>query len=273
MKIRKEYTYTNKRQIWRLIPSSSNLIVEDRHIADKEVFFNCIDIESGKKIFENLQFEEKFWVGIEDVYDNVIIFHLYARPDMPGHREMFAYDIKDQSKIWRNEEYQFLFFHNGRMYCYKELFEGRKYYMLDYRTGDPIEELYIDEKSVQLLKDKAMEDKDYSGYYFPDVYENDNPLIDGIVKTLKEKYVIAGRIEYAIINQALLLITFHEVLKDGSMNNIFKAIDLNKEKTIFDEVLDSKTNKYIPDAFFVKDNYLFLIKDKEKLIVCTIDLS
>lgn len=273
MKIRKEYSYTNRRQIWRLLPSGNNLIIEDRHIADKEVFFNCLDIESGKAIFQNLQFEEKFWIGIEDVYDDIILFHKYARPDMPGHKEMFAYDIKDRGILWRNDDFQFLFFYDNKLYCFREFFEGRKYYTLDYRTGEMIEELDMSEESVQLLKDKAMDEKDYSNYFFPEIYEASNPLIDGIIKKLKENYVIAGRIEYVVMGQLLLLLTFHEVQKDGSLNNIFKAIDINKEKTIFEDVLDSKINKFIPDAFFVKDNYLFMIKDKEKLVVGSIELN
>ena len=45
MKIKKKYSFKNKRQIWRLLPTTTDkLVIEDRDTQNKEVFFNCIDI-------------------------------------------------------------------------------------------------------------------------------------------------------------------------------------------------------------------------------------
>ena len=52
MEIRKVYTFSNDRQIWRLLPTESDkLVIEERNPETKEVFFNCLDINSGKKYF------------------------------------------------------------------------------------------------------------------------------------------------------------------------------------------------------------------------------
>ena len=108
MKIKKVYTYTNKRQIWRLLPTSKDkLIIEDRDTQSKEVFFNCVNIISGKKVFSNLQLDEKFWIGIEAISEGIIIFHKFAKPDMPGHSSIIAFDIDTQSILWQNDELTF----------------------------------------------------------------------------------------------------------------------------------------------------------------------
>ena len=65
MKLKKNYTFNNYRQIWRLIPTINKLIIEERDQDKNQVFFNCVQLETGKKIFENLQLDEKFWIGID----------------------------------------------------------------------------------------------------------------------------------------------------------------------------------------------------------------
>ena len=97
MKIKKKYSFKDKRQIWRLLITDTDLlIIETRSVESREVYFNCIDIHSGKKKFNNIQMEEKSWIGIEMIYKDIIFFHQYAKPDMPEHRRILAYDINQQ---------------------------------------------------------------------------------------------------------------------------------------------------------------------------------
>ena len=52
MKIKKKYSFKNKRQIWRLLPTTTDkLVIEDRDTQNKEVFFNCIDIKFRQRNF------------------------------------------------------------------------------------------------------------------------------------------------------------------------------------------------------------------------------
>ena len=62
MVIKHNYSFSNNRQIWRLIPTETGkIVIEERDTENKEVFFNCLDISSGEKIFSEFQLEEKFW--------------------------------------------------------------------------------------------------------------------------------------------------------------------------------------------------------------------
>ena len=75
MKLEENYSLTNKRSIWRLIPSGKNLLIEERDEKNKQVYFSCIEINSGRKILNDYQLEEKFWVGVEDFDGETIFFH------------------------------------------------------------------------------------------------------------------------------------------------------------------------------------------------------
>ena len=65
----------------------------------------------------------------------------------------------------------------------------------------------------------------------------------------------------------LLLFNFHEVNPDNTLKNIFRAVDLLSEKNILEVTLNSRTNAFAPDSFFVKDDLLFLLIEKIKLEV------
>ena len=94
MKLKKNYKFDNKRQIWRIIPTNSGkLVIEEREPEKKQVYFHCLTLDSGKKILSNFQLEDNFWVGIETVQDDIIFFHKFAKPDMPKHRGIFAFDL------------------------------------------------------------------------------------------------------------------------------------------------------------------------------------
>ena len=67
-----------------------------------------------------------------------------------------------------------------------------------------------------------------------------------------------------------MLFNFHEDLPDGKLRNNFKAIDLNPVKILFEETLNKESNVFIPDSFFIRENLLFLLKEKSGLVVCSL---
>ena len=272
MKIKKLYTYSNKRQIWRLIPTASGkLVIEERDAATKEVFFECIDIPTGKKIFHSLQPGEKYWIGIETIHDDIIFFHKYANREMPVHSGIIAYDISVQKELWQNDDYVFLFIWEDKIYCYKSSFEGRNYFTVDTRTGKFIEELGEDSGSINQLREKSFNSADYSSYGFPEQFEDGQPddELQNLISRFKDEHVIAGKIDLIRFG-ALALISAHEVLANGFLKNSFWGLDILSKKVIFEEVLNSKTKTFIPDSFFTKNNFLFLLKEKSILSVCLI---
>ena len=273
MKIKKKYSFTNKRQIWRLLPTTTGkLVIEDRDTQNKEVFFNCLDINSGKKIFANLQLEEKFWIGIETIVEDIIIFHKFAKPDMPGHYSIIVFDLNSQKILWQNEDLTFLFAYEQKIYVYKQRFEGRLYFSLDLNNGDILEELGSDSAAINSLQEKSVfSNKNYESYNFPEPFNSNvnSPESTEFINEFKIENVITGNID-AVELPGILLFNCHLVKTDGQLKNVFYVVDIERKKIIFDEVLDESTSVFIPDAFFVKGDLIFLLIEKVKLLVCNI---
>ncbi len=268
MKLKKKYIHNNNHQIFRLIPTGTDkIIIEERDADKKQAYFNCLHIESGKKILKNLQLDEKFWVGIETVYNDVIFFHKFQKPDMPHHRGIIAYDIEKKKKIWEDLENTFLFIKNDKVYSFQQNFDGRDFFTLNYTTGEVIEKLGNDSSSINLLREEVIESEDFSAYIFPSMFDSSNVINQDVNEwliKLRENHLISGKIEFALKDN-LLMFNFHEINADKSLNNKFKAVDLLKGKYIFEVTLNFSTNAFAPDSFFVKDNLLFLLIERKKL--------
>ena len=145
----------------------------------------------------------------------------------------------------------------------------REFVTLNYLTGELIEELGSDSDAINLLREEAINSEDFSSYRFPAMY--DSKIIGSqkeneILNKLNEKYIITGGIEYVLMDD-LLLFNFHSVNPDKSFKNIFRAVDLLDKKNILEVILNSRTNAFAPDSFFVKDDLLFLLIEKIKLEV------
>jgi hypothetical protein len=273
MKIKKEYTFTNNRQIWRIIPTQTDkLVIEERDTEKKEAFFNCVKIDSGKRVFKDLQLNEKYWIGIETVYKDIIYFHEFLKPDMPGHKGIIAFDINSQKISWRRDDYIFLFIYNDKVYCYQLKFEGRNFYTLDFKTGELIDNLGKNAVPINELREKNISNNNIEGCRFPEPFaasSDEDDRIRNILRNYKTERVITGNVEYLLVKN-LILFNFHEVTDNGRLRNLFKAIEIDSGKVIFKEVLNDDTKTFVPDSFFLKDNLIFLLKNKVKIIVCLV---
>ncbi len=273
MKLKKKYVHNNKRQIFRLIPTDSGkLVIEERETEKRQAYFNCLNIESGKKIFKNLQLDEKFWLGIETVYKDIIFFHRFTKPDMPQHNGIIAFDINEQKVLWKDDNLTFLFIKDEKVYTFQQMFENRKHFILDYKSGEVIEELGSDPVSINLLREEVIVSEDFSRYLFPQKFDASTIINDPanqFLKSLRETHLITGSIEF-VLKDYLLMFNFHEINSDNSLKNIFKSVDLSKGKYILEETLNSRTNAFAPDSFFVRDNILFLLIERMKVGVYAI---
>jgi hypothetical protein len=274
MKIKKLYSYSNKRQIWRLLPTETGkLVIEERDTNSKEVFFTCINVKTGKKIFKNFQLGEKFWVGIEKIYKDLIFFHKFRKPDIPGHLGIIVFDITAKSILWETDKYIFLFIHNDELYCYTESFEGRSFYKLNYLAGEIIADLGKDAARINSLREAFTEDN-FSDCFFTKQFNPDsesNVDVKNHLNEIRTRSFLSGKIEYINL-PGLLLYSFHEIAPlGGKMNNIFRAVDIEAGKVIFEEELNTGIKVFIQDSFFIKNNLLFLLKDKTKFITCSIN--
>lgn len=258
MKIKKLFKYQSKKQIWRLIPTNTQkLVIEERDVEEKQVYFTCLSLIDGKVLMNEFQLEEKFWAGIETVYEDIIYFHLFPKPDMPIHKGIIAVDVNTKSIIWQKNDLVFYSMVENKLLCYKQNFESKYFYSVNPQTGKITEELGSETKNVLSLPEN-----NFSDYLFPErIIQSD--LMQ------KEKYehliskVIKGFINLLDYNGYSFL-NYHELNKSNNFANKFEIID-SEGKIIFNETLNKNIDKLEPDSYFIKGSCLYLLLEKTGL--------
>lgn len=269
--MKKHFTYESSKQIWRLlITDSDKLIMETRDNNTKEVFFNCFEIHTGKKIFTDHQQEEKYLTGIETIYKDVILFHKYFTPDLPGHKEIIAFDITTQKKLWSNSEYSFLFVYDDKVYCFKQGFEDRYFLALDYLNGNLLEEIGTDFNLINSLRQESENAKDWGHFIYPEVCKYDNELITKLIEEQTHKLEIIGEVEYGNYKN-LIMISFHSKVFESSFINRFLLIDKTTGKIELSEILNANASSLLTDSFFVYKNFLILLKEKNGILIYNLE--
>ena len=268
----KHFSYKSEKQLWRiLISDSDKLILETRDTETKEVFFNCFELENSNGVFSDLQLEEKYWLGIEAIYKEIIFFHKFPKRDLPGHKEIVAFDIATQKILWTNSDYTFQFIYRDKVYCFTQGFEERKYIVLDYLSGELLEELGNNYLLINQLRAEADASVDWNQYIYPNrLNESEDENVRNLIESKKGKVQLTGDIEYNIFKN-LLLYNFHEEIAKDKFTNKFRIIDQNSSKVTFEEILNENVSTLFADSFFVYKNFLFLLKGKNGVDVFRLD--
>ena len=251
MKIKKLFNYNRRRQIFRLLPTDTDkLIIEERDREKKEAFFSCVNILTGKKVFTDLQFEEKYWIGIKDIYKDVIFFHRFERPDLPNHKGVIAYDIISQTILWENPN-NLLFVNDDNAILIINEFGISKQIVVNYLTGEVQNKVLIQNSNETLEKFNPYT---YSNKISKQEFEN---ILHHKFKRKIEKFVIKDDINF-IKKDGLDLYSFHKVNNKGKFDNVFYAVSI-EGKIILQETLNKNIDKIEPESFFIKDKLLFLL--------------
>jgi hypothetical protein len=267
--IKKQYSFTNKRDIWRLIPSESGyLVIEERDLNTKEVFFNCLKTYDGKVLFKNFQLDEKYWIGIESVYKSTIFFHKFRKPDMPGHKGIYAFDISTKNLIWQNDSLIFMLANDEKVYAYQSTFEGRHYYMLDCLNGTILKDYGSDYGEINRMREELMQNDFVNSFLIPKAFKQgeENSNTENIINTLQADRKITGSINW-LSTHDYLMFNYHEQNSDGSFNNYLKVFNTIKNKIALTETLNSKSKNLIFESFFIINDLLLLLVEKQRLVV------
>ncbi len=265
MKIKKIFRHSKNRTAWRvLLNNESLLLIEERDLANREVFFQCYQLASGKKMFSDLQPVNKFWAGVELFDGDIVYFHGYRKPDMPWHQGIYAYSVSKGKFIWSHPDYVFSFGEQNNLVCQKQEFESLKFYSVDKLTGELLGEIEAAE-SVNQRRYIAQAHADYSRYEFPNAYTaNVLPESDMLLSTLlKQGQTIVETLSY----NGTFFYIFQETESTGLHNQWLRGVDISTGNIIFNETINENQNTFLFDSFFVFSGYLITIKNKSDIIV------
>lgn len=266
-KLQKLFEYYQNRNIWRIILTDLNqIVIEERDIQNKEVYFSCIDRLTGEIFWKNKSFlSEKFWIGIEGTKSKYLILHQFEKPDMPVHKKIINVDLISGEIIWVNEDLTFYDIDDKFIYGYSRNFDNLEFYQLEIESGNIIANLGNEEQSKLFLN--SIPEKDYSKYIFTKMLgENDTqPNQKDIVSTIIGENLYSNLCEFIDYNDYFIFNYYDKIAPHSLINRLIVYDKIDKKPVLF-ETLNESTPAPVPDSFFMYENNLYFIKNKVKLI-------
>lgn len=231
------------------------LAVEIRHAETKEASFAVIDYKKNQLLFNGLSLEENWWVGLTAFYAGKLFFHLFEGREYPEPTGLVVADALEQTLLWEKKD------------VYLEQVEAQVVLVSPLKKHEK-ELLILDIKSGNELNKKEL--ANLGGNYeqvansltFPSQYTEGTEYFKTIAQFLKYKLGIevAHKIDYLEWNDYILL-SYWEVKSN------FLLLMNKKGETLFHEMLQENAGNQLEETFFLVNNYLVSIKNKQTILI------
>jgi hypothetical protein len=225
---------------------------------------------TGKVLWMDLHLDEMWWVGIEAVQKNVILLHAFAKPDMPEHKGIRAFDALSGVQLWRNDDVAYWFGHGDRVIAYRDFFERRVGYEIDLESGVLLKTHDGSLEELHQLRRTAAEEQSVPEVTLPEVFveEKADPALVALVKKETKGKELSGRIEYIRQNDILVFnvhVQSRHNTSDPKLENNLVVYRLPNKKRIFADVIGRNLAGFGPDSFFVRGPLVLFIKEQRTL--------
>lgn len=278
-KLKPEWVFNQKGNLWKFIFGGKNFIVgETRDIENKLLYLFVININTGKKLLSNFLFEDgNYWVSVEGANSNTIFLNRFENPELPYHKNIIALSIIDGKKLWENEDYQFFFSTEDKIFGIKQKFEKPEICEINIINGSVLK-IFDENEYPYLLELKKSSDIDLNSEFYDYPKSISQFPLEGNLNAIlqKETSMAQGDIEYIIKNDKLFFnyYTYTKTdLKDITRKyykNIFCIFDILTSEKIYQDTLNEKSGFNVPDNFFSKDSFVFYLREKKDLIALKI---
>jgi hypothetical protein len=258
--------FTAAHTLWRLMFSHNGMIFgEDRDTEKKTATFFCIDAHNGKSRWQQKQFSDQWWIGLEGTVDKKLFLHGFKKPDMPEHKSIICVDAESGNELWRNDDCALFTCKGPYVFGYRDLFERRLYYKLRETDGMLIEELQTLPEDIDGSAPLEKNDFHFSQPY-NDRDEQTGKIVLGLYKGKMEDIRSVEFIETAVYT-VLNIHSVRSVTDRGveDLTNTLFIAETQSGKKLYSDILNESTPYPVPDSFFIDPPMLYYIKERKTL--------
>lgn len=256
-KLNLNFSYTFNGKIWNIISHAEKelLLLEVREDEKFLATYSLLDTVTGQFLIKNMDFEEKWWIGVSHLVDNVILFHTYPDQDNPDNRDLFAYHFLEQRILWKKEGKSIAEVVNDTVVLMK--YDGAQPEYFDVCTGKLLEdEFKIKKRNV---KNKLLEK--------PFHYREGNEYFNTVSRFLAANAninIVKGVDYYE--NDHFMVMSYYYTNKNNNLANDLLVVDHNGEFLMNDQ-LGNDLKGISDDTFFIYNNKLIFVKGNTDFLV------
>jgi len=234
--------------IWRLEIDEKNdtLFVESRNAEERKTNFSSINLQTGGIHFKDFIGPENWHTGIEAVYGNVLLLHLYESANTPVHKGLIAISALSGEILWQNYNLGMDHLSAEGPVVFDMRMQPRKLFLIDIKTGVSLSNANMEPKNLS------------TEIIFPGSID-----LTLLPSELTAFNTCGKTAQYLKFNN-LIFVSLHTFNGEFLSHGLFI---LDDQKIIFKEILNDQIHKMQPESFILFKNFLIYIKNKTELKV------
>jgi outer membrane protein assembly factor BamB len=262
---RPAWRYTAPGLLWQVQVGSSRVLVgEVRDPERMNVSFFSLDRRTGEPLWEGVNPGDRWWTGMEGVFDDVVLFHGFANPELPIHKGIHAVDALTGSLLWSDPDLRFGWCARGTIGGPALVPELQRARTVDLRTGRDLAQAGAEAPAVPL----PLRADEPAGYPRPfDLLD----FADPGGRERARKAVPSGAVESSImgiLDGARAILSF--ALPAGAGGSPFgihlASVDCASGRTEWEETLLLDAGAAMPEPFFIQGGMLFAVSRRTTLV-------
>ncbi len=258
------FSFTFPGNIWKIKPDAVTqmLALEVRKTEILQAGFYSVNIQTGKQTLENYQTKERWWTGLEDACNGLLLLHGYeAIKDTGRHLGISAISATDGQLVWEAPELTF----SGLLSAESLLAENAEGQLMEVELQTGKKQKYSFTKEHAKTAIKAFEKNRGNALTVPVPYlpaDAHYPLLQDFIreKTGKEA---SQTIEYLEQEEYIFLSFYAET---NSILANFLMVCSAQGELLLDICLEPAVAGLGSDTFFIFAEKLFFIQEKKRLL-------
>lgn len=239
--------------VWNMqvAEKSGVLVIEIRNPESKQTTFAALDLLTNQFLWENVMFDEPWWISLSAVSGDVILLTHYTEASNPDQKSLLAYDLKERKLLWWQNDFSLASVNDTAVTGYS-LKYGVKPLSLNVLTGKVIEES-VDTSAAQNLS--VIRPLHYR--------ENESGFVT--VKKFMSRVIgkeLVSGVDYLEYGSYVLMSVY--VQEEGLANYLF-VLDAQGAVLLCEKAGGNLKGIGI-DTFFILEGSLFFVKNKRELL-------
>jgi len=243
-----------KNDIWEVLPSGNKLLITTRDSEGLQVSFSLFDLKEYQFVWENISFEESWWISVYDFQGDVIVFQTYNDTQDIEARSVFGFDIHTSEALWSIADVKLNKAVDGQL-TVTPLSGEDDSFTIDVTTGEEV-------VRVQGVDSNVSAEKDYK---FPIHYESDNPHFETLSSFVLSKLnlELVGSCDYLEI-PAFFAIAVNSKKNTGYNLDLF--VFNHDGSLLLAKTLDQELKGLASGTFFIVGQALIFVEGKRNLV-------
>lgn len=247
------FSHHFKTDIWEVLPSGDRLLITTRDSESLQVSFSLFDIEKNEFLWENISFEESWWISVYDFSGDVIVFQTYNDTQDIEARSAFGFDIHSTEALWSINDIKLNKASNGRL-SVMPLSGEHESFLINTRTGEELDSTeHFDSDSTEIDK------------RFPIHYEPDNPHFETLASFISTKLdlKLLGSCDYLEVEEFFAM-AINSKAEVGYNLDLF--VFSHEGDLLLQKPLDRELKGLASGTFFIASQALIFVEGKRNLV-------